>query len=190
MPVLGDADGLAVVVILRSQEDAENSARYVALALDGNGVFVRFMIQPLELCLNVRLRGLLLMQLFHVVGGSLVEIDIVVVEEGHKRRDLDVLDADAVQQNVVVLVSGQRFLVTVEQVDDLLVELVEGWVTNGDLSQLEDGGRVVVDVVHFGSIAEELASDGLEAAVVSVIGIDTSLYKFGRIDNEIRLSLL
>lgn len=175
MPVLGDADRLAVVVVFRSQEDADNGARYGALALDSDGVLVRFVIQPLDLSLDVLFHGLLVLMFLHVVSGGLVEVDIVVVEEGHERGDLNVLDGDAVQRNVVVLVGGQRVLVLAEQVGDLLVELVEGWVANGDLSQFENGGSVVVDVFNFGSVAEELTSSGLEAAVVSATGMDTFL---------------
>lgn len=68
------------------------------------------------------------------------------------------------------MVRGQGVLVVDEQLDDLLVELIEGRVTYGDLAELENGGRVVIDVLHFGSVAEKFTSGGLETAIVPAIG--------------------
>lgn len=187
MPVLGDADGFALVVILRSYENADYSARYVVLAMEGDAIFVRFVIQSLELCLDMWRHGLLLL-LFRIVSDTLVEVDVVVIEEGHEWGDLDVLDANAGQYNVVVLVGGHRVLVMVEQGDDLLVELVEGWIANGDFSYLEDGGRIVVDTVHFRSVAEKLTCGGLEAAIVPwVDAAASSLDDFSKDVQTVRL---
>lgn len=100
MPVLRDADGFALVVIFRSQIDTDNGTGDVVVALDGDLVLVRFMVQSLQVRLDLLhallyLTMLYLTLLYLTLLRDSIEINVVVVEEGHERRDLNVLNGNA-----------------------------------------------------------------------------------------------
>lgn len=121
----------------------------------------------LLLALLLPLLSLNLLQLTERQLNGAIKINEVVIEESHEWADLNILDGDAGNDNVVVLVRGQRVLIMLEQVDNPLVKLIEGRVLN--LSHFENGGSVIVDVLYLGGITEELTRGGLETAVVPVM---------------------
>lgn len=171
MTVLVDVDWLSIVVVFWSNVYADDCAWYDLLSLDVNGVFVLLVVESLQMSLDLG-EGLVFLVLSHGLYYSVVEVNLVVAEVGDEIANINLLNADAGYDNVVVLVGGEGLLVVVEQFDDLAVQLVEHGVTDSSLAELKSGWAVFVDVVEFRSVAQKLSGDVLEASVVT--GVDAA----------------
>lgn len=166
---LGDADGFALVVVFGSKEYTDDRVGNVLFAVDCDLDLVRFVVQPLEVSKDVLLNLFLLLLLaLASLSGDCVEVDVVIAEEGDKLANVDVLDGNTGQDEVIVLISWQRFLVSLVEVHNFLVELVEDWVVNSGLSKFKGRWIVVPDVLSFGCIAKKFAGYGLDASVIPV----------------------
>lgn len=159
--VFVDVNGFSVVVVFGSYVDADNGVLYGLLGVSVDGVFVLFVVQPLNVSVNVG-HGLVFHFVSNWLNNSVVKGDHVVAEVGDEVTEFNLFDGDSWEDDVVVLVCGKTLLVVVEEFHDFAVELVEHWVTKSGLSKFEGRWCVFVDVVEFGSISKELSGDVLE----------------------------
>lgn len=177
--VVVDVDGLSVVVEFRSEVNADDGVGVGLLGLDLDLVVVLLVVQTVKSCLD---RGV---SLFLGLGlnDAVLEVDEVLVEVGNEVGEDNVLDLYAGEDEVIVLVGRQRLLVAVEELDDALVELVEGRVADSGLAEFEGRRGVAPDVDEFGGVAEKLSGDGLKTAVVS--GVDASAGSFDEVTEDV-----
>lgn len=138
------------------------------------------MVESLKLSLDLR-EWLVFLVLSNRLENGVIKANFVVAEVGDEVAEVYLLDVDAGYDNVVVLVSGKSFLVVVEELDDLVVQLVEDGITDGGEAKFKSRWGVFPDVVEFGCITEQLPGNVLEASVVSwVDAAACSLDKFSK----------
>lgn len=127
-----DVNWKSFMIVLGSQVYTNNCVGNGFLALNVDLVFVWFMFKPLQETLDVQ-SSFVLLFLFvfaDTFNSGVVEVDNVVLEVGNQVGEVDLLYLNSWQDNVIVLVGWERFLVALEQVDDVFQENVEGWVTS------------------------------------------------------------
>lgn len=127
-----DVDWGSFVVVFGSEVDANDGVGNGFLTLNVDLVFVWLMVEPLQESLDVQgsLLVFLLFLLVDTFNSGVVEVDNVVLEVSDQVAEVDLLYLDSWQDDVVVLVGWERFLVVSEDVDDVLQEVVEGWIAN------------------------------------------------------------
>lgn len=135
--VLVDVNGFSVVVVFGSNVDTDYSALNRFLRVGVDVVFVLFVVEPLKVGVHVRVGLLVVVLSANGLGNSIVKGYHVVAEVGDKVAEFNLFDGDSGEDDVVVLVGWEGFLVVVEELEDLAVELVEHWVTDGGLAKFE-----------------------------------------------------
>lgn len=125
MSVVVNVNQFTIIVVFRCNVNADNSVADGFVAVDEDLVFVRLVVQSLDFSLDFEV---LLLVLVDRLVDSVVDVDDLGVEVGVDVWEDDLVDGYSRNYEIVVLVSGERLLVALEELDHTFVELVEGWV--------------------------------------------------------------
>lgn len=152
-----------MVVVFWSKVDANDGVWYSFVGSDNDLDLVWVMVQAFEGSMNMDLFVLG----FDWLDNCVVNIHVVVAEVGDKWRDGDLLDVDSWEDDIVVDVVWQTFLVLFEEVDDPLEEFVESWVFHAGFWKFQCRRGVVPDVGNMWSNSKQLFGSANQASVVS-----------------------
>ena len=178
MSVVGDVNGLAIVIVFGSKVHANSDIGRCILVLNNDFVVVGFVVELADTSDDIEL----ILVMIQTTNTS--QLNVLLFEVSYELIESDLLNFHTGVDKVVILVSWQRFLVALEQFQDSLPQLVECGIAGSGLGEFQSRWGVAPDVVVGRCITDELTSCSLKGSVVS--GVNASAGTFDEFTEDVQ----